>query len=464
MATPYIILKNLMDLNQVRVISFEEQEVPFSFHKEKCMRKRILAHVMPFKSRQSRCPVCGKSCPGYDYQSNSEITWRAPNVNGYEVLLCYRPKRIQCPEHGIRREQIHWSDGNSRFTKDFNNEVAWLVTKMPKTEICTYMMINWRTVGNCVRATQSRLEPDISNRLHDLKKICVDETSYAKGRKYITVVYDMDRCRTIWVGLNQGFAVFEQFCRLLSEEERANITVVAGDGARWIDSCVNQYFPNATRCLDPFHIVGWAEEALDNTRRLAYKKASQYTDKIIESAVQNKNTFENDNINMKKLRYVLLKNPENLSSTQQDMLQIVANSYPELYEAYKLKEWLRNILHVRDGDYGEYELDEWIKAAKSSNARNFIDLSRKIERHKKSILSSIRLCANSAQSESCNAQIKYLIRMARGFRNINNLISLIYLKSSHIIVPLRNRSQLSYEDKMEMRAIKKRKRSAFVAA
>nr|MCR5814182.1 transposase family protein [Desulfovibrio sp.] len=98
MATPYIILKKLMDLNQIRVISFEEQDVPFSFHKEKFMRKRILAHVMPFKSRQSRCPVCGKSCPGYDYQSNSEITWRAPNVNGYEVLLCYRPKRIQCPE------------------------------------------------------------------------------------------------------------------------------------------------------------------------------------------------------------------------------------------------------------------------------------------------------------------------------------------------------------------------------
>ncbi len=57
MATPYIILKNLMDLNQIRVISFEEQEVPVSFQKEKCIHKRILAHVMPFKSRQSCCPV-----------------------------------------------------------------------------------------------------------------------------------------------------------------------------------------------------------------------------------------------------------------------------------------------------------------------------------------------------------------------------------------------------------------------
>ena len=74
-----------------------------------------------------------------------------------------------------------------------------MATQLPKTSIATYFGISWQTVGSCIKAAHDRLEPNTQTRLQDLTKICIDETSYAKGHKYITVVYDMERCSVVWV-------------------------------------------------------------------------------------------------------------------------------------------------------------------------------------------------------------------------------------------------------------------------
>lgn len=112
------------------------------------------------------------------------------------------------------------------------------------------MGIDWKTVGNSVKATHDRLEPDVSVRLRGIKRFCVDETSYRKGHKYITVVYDLDQNRVAWVHDGHGKEVFTKFCLSLTEEERKAVEVVAGDGARWIDECTSEYFVNARRCTD----------------------------------------------------------------------------------------------------------------------------------------------------------------------------------------------------------------------
>ena len=102
-------------------------------------------------------------------------------------------------------------------------------------------------------------------------------TQSAEAPKYITVVYDMDRNQVVWVHDKHGQDIFELFCQELSDEERASIEVVAGDGARWIDSCVKKYFPQAKRCIDSFHVVEWINEALDKTRlNIARKARSEY--------------------------------------------------------------------------------------------------------------------------------------------------------------------------------------------
>ena len=380
------------------------------------------------------------------------------------------------------------------------------------------MGINWRTVGSCIKAAHDRIEPDISGRLRGLRRICVDETSYRKGHSYITVVYDMDRNRVIWVHENHGQEVFAKFCELLTEKEREQIEVVAGDGARWIDICTRKYFPNAVRCIDFFHVTEWANATLDSVRsntaataRREYAKQKeafrrQEADlarhrceaekelasmpkrgrpskrrKELEAFLREQEVLatltdtqtsspgrppkeqfssEHQEIldtlsqrakDIKGSRYALGHNPENRTENQTEKLKLIENSYPDLYRAYQLKETLRLVLHLKDDTLAAEELDKWVTDAASSGLKPMEELTEKIQRHRENILNSIRFQANSAKSEATNTTIKALIKIARGFRNLENMKALIYLKCSDLLIPLNNRPQPSAEKRKAMR-------------
>jgi transposase len=566
MASPLSLLKSVLNLNKnymyVEEKDCEEVTVTVQKYKETYEQKQIHIHARPYKSKQCLCPKCMKKCPGYDTKYTTESSWRAPNLNGVPVYILYRPQRIQCPEHGVLREYIPWEDGNTRFTADFNDEVAWMVCRMSKSAVCTFEDINWRTAGNCVRAAHNRLEPDTAVRLHGLRRICVDETAYRKGQSYITVVYDMDRNRVVWVHENHGLEVFRLFCLSLSPEEREKIEIVAGDGAQWIDTCTKEYFPNATRCIDFFHVVQWAGEALDKVRistaskasreyermKKEYQKAEADEAQAKEEAERQRlaaleelaampqygrpskrkkeliafldglkeaipaETLEQQRLaaqeeldsmpkkgrpsrRMKELRafldgslnclppktsssnkkgrprkdqlspehqelldelkqrasdikgsrYALGHNPENCSESQTEKLKLIENEYPDLYRAYQLKESLRLILHMKDAGLAVQELEKWLNDAAHSGLAAMAKLSEKVGRHKEAIAASVRLQANSAKSEAVNTSIKVLIKMARGFRNIPNLMALVYLKCSDLVIPLNNRPQMTSE-------------------
>ena len=521
MALPITILKNVLDFNLMHIETVEMDEIEVKAYGEVQKQKRILVHARPFKRSQCRCPKCHKVSPCNGFKQDTDSCWRAPNLNGVPVYIFYRPQRILCSEHGALNEDIPWADGTSRFTEAFNDEVTWLVCQMNKSAVCELEGINWRTVGNCIKASHGRLEPDITVRLHDdVRRICVDETSYKKGYKYITVVYDMDKNRVIWVHENHGLDVFEEFCKSLTPEERSRIEIVAGDGAKWIDSCM-EYFPNATRCIDFFHVVQWTNDALDRVRintaarakreyenlkadfikaeaeaAAAIIKAEQdYQNALSELAsmphrgrhskrkkelaafISEYESIRADEMqhlqpkkqgrpkkeqftpeheaklkelsdrveDVKKSRFALGHNPENCTDGQAGKLQLIENSYPDLYRAYQLKESLRLILHMKDPEQAACELTKWKEAAGDSGISPMVELVGKIERHEENILNSIRWQANSAKSESTNTTIKALIKLARGFRNLDNMIALIYLKCSDIVVPLSNRPRPSRE-------------------
>ncbi len=147
MASSLSILKTVLNLkhDRMHIIDCEEKTVTICRFGESYEQTQISVHARPYKSVQKFCPVCKKKCPGYDQKRDVPSTWRAPDLNGIPVYICYRPWHIECPEHGVLTEYIPWADGSSRFTEDFNNEIAWMVCRMSKTAIAMYENINWRT-------------------------------------------------------------------------------------------------------------------------------------------------------------------------------------------------------------------------------------------------------------------------------------------------------------------------------
>ena len=112
---------------------------------------------------------------------------------------------------------------------------------------------------------------------------------------------------------------------------------------------------------------------------------------------------------------------------------------PKLYRAYCLKESLRLLLKSTDVRQAEADLKDWLWWASHSRIPAFHDLYEKIKRHKEHILNTIRLGLSNARIEATNNKIKLIIRKAYGFRNIQNMIDMVYLVCSKIQVPLPNR-------------------------
>lgn len=145
-----------------------------------------------------------------------------------------------------------------------------MASRLSKVDIAQYMDIDWKTVGRCIKRAFHELEPDPKARLKGLVNIGVDETSYRKGHKYVTVVVNHDANSVVRVHEGHGKEIFTKFFEELTEEDRASIKTISGDGALWIDDCMKEYVPNAIRRTDPFHVVTWAGEMLDEMRRLAW--------------------------------------------------------------------------------------------------------------------------------------------------------------------------------------------------
>ncbi len=200
-------------------------------------------------------------------------SWRACDWNTHKVYIVADVPRVICPEHGVVTASVPWARHNSHFTKEFEELATWLSLSSKKTMVSSLLRISWNIIGSIISRMRSELDPDPVARFEGLVRIGVDETSYKKGHKYITVVINHDTGKVIWAHEGHGKTVFSQFFKLLSREQLAKIQLVSGDGAKWIQACIDDYCPGAKRCIDPFHIVQWATEALDGVRREAWRDA-----------------------------------------------------------------------------------------------------------------------------------------------------------------------------------------------
>ena len=246
-----------------------------------------------------RCSRCGKRRHGYD-QGGGVRRWRHQDFGCWRVELVAMMPCVDCPGCGVVVASVPWAEPGSRFTRDFEAECAWLMTVADQKTVSGFLHVAWRTAGDIAHRVADRLRADMPSPFDGLTAIGVDETSYRKGHTYITVVVDHERRRVIWAHDGYGRDVFALFFRQLTDEQKASIKVVTGDGARWIDSCVREHCSNAERVLDGFHIVSWMSDALDKVRERLWNQARHEHD---EETVKR----------MRGVKYAVLKNPGDLT-------------------------------------------------------------------------------------------------------------------------------------------------------
>jgi len=398
----------------VERVEFDEQE------------EVLVASVRPMRGQRRRCGKCGRRCTGYD-QGAGRRRWRALDLGTVMTFVEADAPRVCCPEHGVVLAAVPWARHGAGHTLGFDQTVAWLATACAKSAVTELMRIAWRTVG----AVVARVWADIEDRidlLDGLKRIGVDEISYRKGRKYLTVVVDHDTGRLVWAAPGADKAALTAFFTRLGPERCARITHISSDAAGWIREAVNEHCPQAVRCADPFHVVAWATEALDEQRRTAWNAA--------RGAARGTTRANNRNHRptgatkaLKNARWALWKNPENLTEHQREQLAWIAKTHPALHRAWALKEGLRTVFAIarRSPTEAIEALDRWISWARRCRLPQFVKLARSITRDRDAIIATITNRLSNALIESTNTKIRLIIRRAFGFHTAHAIIALAML-------------------------------------
>jgi len=255
-----------------RLLRVDKIAIENAYFEEVNEEEILVIKARPMSRDTSRCPKCGKRCKGYD-SSRKARRWRALDFGTYRVYIEAFAPRIECPKHGVLVAKVPWSRHDSDYTYDFETAVTWLTLHTTAQDVADYYRIKWHTVGSIAQRVQKSLEDSQPNRFDNLVKIGIDETSYKKGHKYMTVIVNHETRHLIWAKKGHGKEVLSEFFKALTVEQRANIKFVTADGARWIADCVKDYCPNAERCIDPFHVVAWANDCLDEVRKQAIRQA-----------------------------------------------------------------------------------------------------------------------------------------------------------------------------------------------
>lgn len=241
--------------------------------------KTLLIEARPSAKCSDRCPICHSKGKIYDRAGHTKA-WRSLDIHNIRTFIIGPNHRIVCPKHGPITVDVPWAEQNSGFTIAFEHDVTFCAKNMTKKDVTQLFGIDYETTGRIVKRTLARVEPDPLKRLEGLTAIGFDETSFKHGGKFITVAMDHVRGRVIWVGKGKGNAVMDEFCSLLTPEQREAIVAVTGDGADWVTYAVEKYFPNAKRCDDSFHVVQWATDAMDEVRRAVVNESKRAVEKL----------------------------------------------------------------------------------------------------------------------------------------------------------------------------------------
>lgn len=367
------------------------------------------------------CPLCSFSTRSrYDTRAVS-ATWRHLDFGRWRVLLrAPGLRRLRCPTHGVRVEAVPFARHRAGFTRDFEDLVAFLATKTDKTTITRISRLDWDSVGRmCARVVADGLDP---GRLDGLVNIGVDEVSWRRHHRYLTLVADHTGKKIVWGAAGKDTATLDKFFAELGTERSAALAAVSMDmGPAFAKSVrAEGHAPQATICIDPFHAVKLVTDALDTVRRATWNELRKLPD---QGAAKK----------FKGARWALLKRPENLTEDQSTTLRQLRRRGGDLWRAYSLKEAFREIFAGDlDPDQTAELIDRWCSRASRSRLPAFVKVAKTIRKFRDGILAAIRLKINNGRAEGLNNHVRLIIRRAYGFHSATAALALVMLSCGPI--------------------------------
>jgi len=302
----------------------------------------------------------------------------------------------------VRQVKIHFADPRRSYTKAFERYALALSRCMTIKDVARHLGVSWDVIKDIQKRHLKKKYARPS--LKDVCQIAIDEISIGKGHRYLTVVLDLFSGAVLFVGDGKGSDALIPFFRR-TRRCRTQIRAVAIDMSPAYIQAVRDHLPKAKIVFDHFHVIKLYNDKLADLRRQLYRELTDDFQKKV----------------LKGTRWLLLKNPENLSDNndEKDRLQEALKINSPLAAAYYLKEDLRQIWGQGSKKNAHKVLFDWVKRAKASGVRMLGNFAKTLAAHATGILNYYDYPISTGPLEGTNNKIKTMQRQAYGFRDMD---------------------------------------------
>lgn len=377
--------------------------------------KELHLAVKPYKNG-CHCPQCGRR--GRIVRQRTQLRcWEDLTLMGMRILFWYTPKEILCPTHGRVQEEIPWAPAYSRVTYRLEWRICALCQIMTQKAAAETLKMATSTLSGLLHRVIQRVRE--GHKIRGVKTLGVDEISFCKGRKFATLVYDLDRSRVLWVGLGKGRETIDRFFNEhLSKGQKSRILWASCDMSRAYTEAIKHHCPNATLVIDRFHVVKALNEAVDEVRKEEWRALDPEGRKAI-----------------KGLRWLLGMHSRNRSKANTRFLNSLRNSNRRIHRAWVLKDEFERFWTYSYRTSAEKFLKRWMTAALRSRIPSLRKFVGTLRNHFENILAFVNRNLTNAVGEGLNRIIKIAKNRASGYRNLDSFADMIYLIVGDLDIP-----------------------------
>ena len=351
-----------------------------------------------------KCPNCEQDCKVHD---STYRVWRHLDVMDYRCYLNIKLPRIKCSRHKVLAiDKIPWGRTIIHFTHLFEQEVMKLCGEMSVSAVAKKLGEVDTTLWNIfhyqiARARKSQLD------FSQTRRVCVDETASKRGHNYVTVFSDVDSGDVLFVMEGRGKETFGLFYQELYAYmgDPNYITEFIMDMSKSYKAGWEDYFSHTNIVFDRFHVKKALNEAIDKVRKSEVVQVEK----------------------LKKTKYLWLKNEWELNEVETGMLkEFMQECNCNTVKAYSLKAGFDQLFSIQPKAV-EPMLEVWMEKAKATILPPINTFVNTVKNNYTGIVNAMKTGLTNAAAEGINSIIQLTKSRARGFRNIANFISMIYM-------------------------------------
>jgi transposase len=374
---------------------------------------RIEAQIEAHRGIRGRCATCLKPSPGYDQLP--ERRWLFVPLWGILVHFFYRPRRVECAEHGVGVEHIPWSQGKRPVTTAMMGFLACWARRLSWRETARSFHTSWEAVYHSV---EWFVEWGLAHRvLEGVRSIGIDEIYWGQGKRadsFLTVIYQIDgHCRRLlWVGRRRTKATLRRGLKVLGPAVVSGLRYVCSDMWQPYLKVMAQQAGQALHILDRFHIVQHLNHAVDQVRRA---ESARLRGKPIAAK-------------LKKMRWKLLQRGNRVRGQARIKLEGLLQSKLATGRAWDLKECFQYFWKIRSLHWAGTFLDYWTSRALRTRLEPMKRVARTLRKHRPLLLNWLKAKGeiSSGAIEGLNNKIRVVTRRSYGFRTYKAMELALY--------------------------------------